>query len=166
VIVQKGPPSLWGRFSMPHHAFSDGGFGNLNAQLEQLAVNAWCAPARVVAAHHPDQILLRHAGPTRLAAAEFPRPEQAKPLRCQATTVSALTIIRADFQSLHTRGNQTQKIRSAGVSFNRFGADRPKTASCCRKARFSSRNWAEVLSIEVRAPSTVNRRCCADQRSK
>ena len=65
---------------MPHHVFRDGGFGNLNAQLEQLAVNAWRTPARVVAAHHPDQIpnLLRHAGPTWLAAADFPRPEQAK----------------------------------------------------------------------------------------
>src|SRR5215467_3035948 len=73
-----------------------------------------------------------------------------KPLRCQATTVSALTIISEDFQSLHTRRNQTQKIRSAGVSFRRFGADRRKTASCCRKARFSSRDWAEVLSIEVK----------------
>ena len=41
---------------------------------------------------------------------------------------------------------QTQKIRSAGVSLRRFGADRRKTASCCRKARFSSRSWAEVLT--------------------
>ena len=65
---------------MPHHVFGDGGFANLHAQLEQLAVNAWCTPARVIAAHHPDQIsnLLRHAGPTWLAAADFPRPEQAK----------------------------------------------------------------------------------------
>jgi hypothetical protein len=65
---------------MPHHVFRDGGFGNFNAQLEQLAVNAWRTPARVVAAHHPDQIpnLLRHAGPTWLAATDFPRPEQAK----------------------------------------------------------------------------------------
>jgi len=54
-----------------------------------------------------------------------------------SSTVSALTIIRTDFQSPHTRPNQTQKIRSAGVSFNRLGADRRKTASCCRKARFS-----------------------------
>jgi hypothetical protein len=51
---------------MPHHVFGDGGFGNFNAQLQQLTVNAWCTPARVVAAHHPDQIayLLRHTGPT------------------------------------------------------------------------------------------------------
>src|SRR5215471_14822065 len=67
---------------MPHHVFGGGGFGNLNAQLEQLAMNAWRTPARVVAAHHPDQIpnLLRHAGPTWLAAADFPCPEQAKAL--------------------------------------------------------------------------------------
>jgi hypothetical protein len=54
---------------MPHHVFGDGGFGNLNAQLEQLGVNAWRTPARVVAAHHPDQVpnLLRHAGSTWLA---------------------------------------------------------------------------------------------------
>ena len=58
---------------MPYHLFRDGGFRNLNAQLEQLAVNAWRTPARVVAAHHPDQIpnLLRHAGPTWLAAGRF-----------------------------------------------------------------------------------------------
>jgi len=153
---------------MPHHVFRDGGFGSLNAQLEQLTVNAWCTPARVVAAHHPDQIpnLLRHAGPTWLAAADFPRPEQAKAFTMPGDNGFRLDIIRADFQSLHTRRNQTQKIRSAGVSRRRLGADRRKTASCCRKARFSSRSWAEVLSIEVRAPSTVNRRCRADQRSK
>src|SRR5215467_12969720 len=82
----------------------------------------------------------------------MPRPifhvQQAKALTMLGDNGSALTIVRADFQSLHTRRNQTQKIRSAGVSFNRFGAERRKTASCCRKARFSSRNWAEVLSIE------------------
>src|SRR5215472_12583164 len=98
---------------MPHHVFGHGGFGNLKAQLEQLTVNAWCTPARVIAAHHPDQIaeLLRYAGP-RLAAADSPLPEQAKAfLRCQTTTVSAWTISRADFQSLHTRRTPTQKIR-------------------------------------------------------
>src|SRR3954468_6227802 len=88
------------------------------------------------------------------------------PLRCHAMTVSALTIIRADFQSPHTRRSQTQKIRSARVSFSRLGAERRKTVSCCRKARFSRRSWAEVLNIEVRTSSTANRRCCARQKSK
>ena len=65
---------------MSHHVFGDGGLGNLDTQFQQLAVNARCTPARVVAAHHPDQIadLLWYAGPTWLAAANSPRPEQAK----------------------------------------------------------------------------------------
>ena len=65
---------------MSHHVFGDGGLGNLDTQFQQLAVNARCTPARVVAAHHPDQIAdrLRYAGPTGLAAADSPRPEQAE----------------------------------------------------------------------------------------
>src|SRR5712692_8708211 len=65
---------------MSHHVFGDGWLGNLDTQFQQLAVNAWCTPARVVTAHHPDQIadLLRHAGPTWLAAADSPRPEEAE----------------------------------------------------------------------------------------
>src|SRR4051812_19626591 len=89
-----------------------------------------------------------------------------KPFRCQATTVSALTMIKADFQSVHTHRSQTQKIRSADVSFRRLGADRCKTPSCCRKARFSSRSWAELLHREARAPTMVNRRCRADYTSQ
>src|SRR5215472_17987041 len=48
--------------------------------FKQLAVNARRTPARVVAAHHPDQIAdrLRYAGLTGLAAANSPRPEQAE----------------------------------------------------------------------------------------
>jgi hypothetical protein len=48
-------------------------------------------------------------------------------------TVSALTIISADFQSVHTTRSQTQKIPSVGLSFSRLGAERRKTVSCCRK---------------------------------
>src|SRR5947208_9073331 len=131
-------------------------------------MNTRRTPARIVAAQHPDQIsnLLRHLGTTRLATADSPPPEQAKPLRCQAITVSALTIIRADFQSPHTRRSQTQKIRSARVSFSRLGAERRKTVSCCRKARFSRRSWAEVLNIEVRTSSTAASRCWTRQKRR
>src|SRR4051812_35771538 len=81
-------------------------------------------------------------------------------------TVLALTIIRTDFQSPHTRRSHTQKIRSARVSLSRLGAERRKTVSCCRKARFSKRSWAEVLNIEVRTSSTASRRCCARQKRR
>ena len=65
---------------MSHHVLGDGGLGDLDAEFQQLAVNARCTPARVVAAHHPNQIpnLLRHPGPTWLATVDFPCPEQAE----------------------------------------------------------------------------------------
>jgi hypothetical protein len=66
----------------------------------------------------------------------------------------------------HTRRSQTQKIRSAGVSGRRFGAERRRTASGCRQARFSSRRWAEDWHSEVRAHSTARRRRCARPKSR
>jgi hypothetical protein len=42
-------------------------------------------------------------------------------MRGQATTVSALTIIKTDFQSAHARRSATQKTLSAGVSFSHLG---------------------------------------------
>jgi hypothetical protein len=63
---------------MSHYVLGDGGLGDLDAEFQQLAVNARCIPARVVAAHHPNQIpnFLRHPGPTWLATVDFPYPEQ------------------------------------------------------------------------------------------
>src|SRR4051794_1376693 len=82
VILQKSPPGLRGWFSMPHHILGDRGFGDLDPQLEQLAMNPRSTPAWVVPTHPPNQLphLLWHAGPTGLAAAYPPRPEQAEAL--------------------------------------------------------------------------------------
>ena len=82
MIVEERPPGLGRRLAMSHHVLGDGGLGDLDAEFQQLAVNARRAPERVIAAHHPDQIpnLLRHPGPTGLAAADFPPPEQAEAL--------------------------------------------------------------------------------------
>ncbi len=78
-----------------------------------------------------------------------------KPLRCQATTVSGLTIINAWSQRAQTHLIQTQNARSDFVSRNRFGADRRSTPSCCRKARFSRRSSAEVLNHAAAAASSA-----------
>ena len=130
-------------------------------------MNAWRAPARVVAAHHPNQIpdLLRHSGPTGLAAPDLPRPEQAEALAVPSDDGLRLDDHQHGFPLAHTRRSQTQKIRSAGVSRSRFGADRRNNSSCCRKAKFSSRNWAELLNSEATAPHTANKLCRADQRN-
>jgi hypothetical protein len=53
-----------------------------------------------------------------------------------------------------------------GLSFSRVGAERRNTVSCCRKAMFSSRSCAELLNIEARARTALNKACVADQRNR
>ena len=104
--------------------------------------------------------------PTWPSPVDFPRPKQAKAFTLPSDNCVGLDIISTDFQSPHTRRSQTQNIRSAGVSFSRLGADRCKTASCCRKARVSSRRRAEVLNIEMSTLSTVSSCSAAETKSK
>jgi hypothetical protein len=47
-----------------------------------------------------------------------------KPARCQATTVSGLTMANAERQSPQIRDSQTHKRRSTGVNRGRFLAER------------------------------------------
>ena len=74
---------------MPHHVFGDGGFGNLNAQLEQLAMNAWRNQRGLLRLNI--RIRSRTSCGTQ-GRPGLPRPifhvqNKRKPLRCQATTV-------------------------------------------------------------------------------
>ena len=77
--------------------------------------------------------------------------------------ITGFTIISTHFQSADASRRHTQKIRSAGVSRKRFGADRRTTASCCRNAKFSSRNWAELLNSEATTPAAPNEASVADK---
>ncbi len=168
MIVEERAPGLRWRLSMSHHVLGDGGLSDLDAEFQQLAVNARCAPAWVVATHHPNQIpnLVRYPASTWLARWIFHVQNKRNPLLCQATTVSALTISSADFQSAQTSRSHTQKTRSADISFGRLGTERRNTPSCCRSARFSSRNCADVLNIEASIVSAATRCCCNDQRNR
>jgi hypothetical protein len=119
-------------------------------------MNTRRTPARIVAAQHSDQIsnLLRHFRAPRLAAADSPRPKQAKTFAMPRNDCLGFDDHQGRLPITPSRRSHTQKIRSARVSFSRLGAARRKTVSCCRKARFSRRSWAEVLTIEVRTSST------------
>ena len=86
-----------------------------------------------------------------------------KPLRCQAITVSGLTITSADRQSSHTRDNQTHKNRSVGANFARF-TDRCKTPSWCRRARFS--NCRTARDLKAAADVTARTRPALTARRK
>jgi hypothetical protein len=71
-----------------------------------------------------------------------------KPFRCQAMTVSGLTITSADFQSAQAPDNHAQKTRSATVNVGRFFAERRSTPIWCRKARFSTWRAAHERKTE------------------
>src|ERR1039457_4656189 len=51
MIVQKGPPALRRRQPAAAHIPSNRRLSDLEAELEKLTMNAWCAPERVRAAH-------------------------------------------------------------------------------------------------------------------
>ena len=82
VIIEELPPRLGRWLSVPDHVLGNRGFGNLDAQLHQLAMNTRRTPARVVAAHHSNQVanLFGHSWPTRLSTADLPPPEQTEAL--------------------------------------------------------------------------------------
>src|SRR6266496_1277009 len=56
MVAQKGSPALRRRSSAFDQVFGDRRLRNLEAKLEQFAVDTRCAPERVVLAHLPDQV--------------------------------------------------------------------------------------------------------------
>src|SRR5215472_8475064 len=80
VIIEECPPGLGGRISAPDHILAHARLADVDAQLEQLAVNWRSAPEWVLTTHGANQLahLLRHARPPRLTVSDLPGPEQAK----------------------------------------------------------------------------------------
>jgi len=86
VIVEERPPGLRGWLAAAHHILTDAGLADVDAELEQFAVNVRRSPEWIVAAQHADQLanLFRDHGPARLPAANLPTPEQAEALTVPA----------------------------------------------------------------------------------
>ena len=77
---------------------------------------------------------------------DFHVQKSLNPLRCQAMTVSGLTITRAWRQPGHRQDRMTQKTLSAFRSDGR-GLFRFRTATCCRRARISV--WSAARSAKI-----------------
>ena len=88
--------------------------------------------------------------PTRL---DLWAQKRANPRRCQETTVAGLTI-RASTQRDQTRESTDQKARSTGCNRGRATVRR-RTASCCRRARFSITRFALGRTSARSAPRTA-----------
>ena len=69
VVVQERAPGRGGGLGPPWHVSADRGLADLDAELEQLAVDARSAPKRVCPAYLADQItdLAAHPGPSQVA---------------------------------------------------------------------------------------------------
>ena len=75
-----------------------------------------------------------------------------KPVRCQRTTVSGVTMMRDSFQADQTRRAMTQKSLSKRPRLGR-GCRRFSTASCCRSVRFSKTRFPRLRKRRISAPS-------------
>jgi hypothetical protein len=56
VIVQKGLPALRRWLPSPHHVFCHGGLPDIDAKLEQFAMDPRCSPKRVRSAHVANEL--------------------------------------------------------------------------------------------------------------
>ena len=64
------------------NVLADAGLADIDAELEEFAMNAGCTPGGIFPAHLPDQIpnFTRNNRASGLGALHFPCPEQAKAL--------------------------------------------------------------------------------------
>jgi RNA polymerase sigma-70 factor, ECF subfamily len=97
----------------------------------QLRNGTRSTPKRIVTAQHADQItdFMRHSRTPALAAPDSPSPKETEPLAMPADDGRWFDDHQGGFHSAQTPRSHTQKIRSAGVSFSCFGAERRSTSS-------------------------------------
>jgi hypothetical protein len=139
VIVEESPPSPGWRFSPSNHVFAHTGFADLDAELEQFAVDAGRAPERIVAAHLPNQLadFLRHRWTPGLAMTNFPGPDQPACLAVPGNNSLWLDDDQGRSPITPSFAEPRQSSRSAGVSFGRF-TERCRTPIWWRNARISN----------------------------
>jgi hypothetical protein len=122
VILQEGAPGLRRWLAASHHILGNTGLADVDAQLEQFAVDARRSPQRMVAAHLANQFprFLGDRRWSRLAAAQLPGPEHPKPFAVPGNHRLRFHDDRADRQPVQYRDRSAQRNRSAAVSLGRF----------------------------------------------
>src|SRR6266446_4184980 len=143
MVAQEGTPALTGR-AAAGHILGDGRLSHRKTELEQLAMNARCAPKQILNAHTPDQCpQIRTDLRSASQVPRFPAP-----VRCQRTRVSGRMVVMA----LRTDGNQRynwmKNRRSLFVNWTRPRIFRCSTISCCLSAAFSASSRLLDLKIE------------------
>ncbi len=159
VVLEERAPSLRGWFRPTRNEPGHGALRDVEAELEQLAVNARRAPERIRERHGAHEIRKLRADrrSTHSPRRDFQVQKARKPCRCQRTTVSGRTRWSASRHPAHWVESHIQRRRSRRPNCGRFDRRRSR-ASCCRSARFSSVRSARVLSAARRAPNRASAR--------
>jgi len=91
---------------VPDHVLTDAGLTDVDAELEQFAVNVRRSPEWIFAAEHTDQLanLFRYRRAATLAMANLPTPEKAKALPVPADHRGGLDDGNAGFPAVPDRG--------------------------------------------------------------
>jgi hypothetical protein len=126
MIRQESLPLLGRWSSVPAHVLRDCGLADVDAELQEFSVDSWCAPERVGFCHRANQQadVRRDDRSTPRQRRLFQVQKSRKPRRCQARTVSGLTMTTAARHSFQSFDSHTHSIRSARVSRSRCGRDR------------------------------------------
>lgn len=138
----------------------DCGFREIEAELEQFAVNTRRSPGRISVTIRKIKVrtsLLTGLRPPRCLALESHFQYSTKPARCQPVTVLGVTRMRGFLRPDHLFLNMTQKSLCRAVS-RRCGRLACRANSCCRRARFSRMRFSRGLTILKIQP----RRCQSD----
>src|SRR5213076_409020 len=100
VIAQESPPARRARAVTPWHVLGDSRLSDVDTKFQQLAMNAWRTPQRVVAADCPDQIAdvgrdrrptdttARLATPVQTEAAPMPAHQRLRLIDIAQSTVA------------------------------------------------------------------------------
>src|SRR5260370_33672277 len=149
VILEERFPRLRGRLSTTRHQPGDRALRDVEAQLEELAVDSGRAPERVGERHLLDEgsQLQAHRRTPWPSTSRLPGPEGAEPLPMPAD------------DGLWPK--QAQRIAPARPALRKAEPEAPgdsselrplgrlrRRADCCRSARFSSAEWRRDFRAE------------------
>jgi hypothetical protein len=159
VVLEERSPGLRGWLRAVRHETGNGPLGNLEAELEQLTMNARGTPERIGVCHGADEVPKSRADrrSTRSHPSGLPGPESAKALPMPANHGLGANDVAPSVQPAHRRESQTQNARSRRPNHRRF--ERWSRASCCRSARFSSARSVWVLSVRGAQESEYEGHC-------
>ena len=152
MVFEECAPDLRWRLRVTRDVPAYRPFRDLEAQLQQLTMNAWGAPQRI-SPGPCGRMRSRNSrdtgGRPRRRERDFQVQNSRKPLRCQPITVAGLTIVRASRQFGQRLEIKTQNQRSERCSRGR-GDARLNAANCWRTAKLSKYEAANSRSSRCR----------------